>query len=144
MNRWIAGDKIIPPLGTPIFHILHQTATQHLPSSTYHFLSPAHINSQSLDNICLFSSEARGVRMLAGNCSQPLSCSWAVQQLIQQFIQLYIYTRPNKSHVCPNACPALSSHLSLTRDDTSDQNALSAPFYPLFLGCMEGQHLLGQ
>lgn len=38
--------------------------------------------------------------------------------------------------MCPNACPALSRHLSLTRDATSDQNALSAPFYPLFTGCM--------
>lgn len=78
---WTDGGKTIPPPGVPTFHIwqTQQTAALHLSSSTHQFLSPAHINSQSLDNICLCSSEARGVRRLAGNCSQLLSCSWVAQ-----------------------------------------------------------------
>lgn len=81
VNRCIAGDKIIPPPGIPTFPTwqTQQIAALHLSSSTYQFLSPAHLNSKSLGNIGLHSSEARGVRMLAGNCSQLLSCSWVAQ-----------------------------------------------------------------
>lgn len=84
----IAGEKIIQLSGITTFHDIwqtRQTPNLHLSGTNYEFLSLAHINSQSLGNICVCSGDATSVTRLVGNCSQH----WAVAGLYDSCLALH-------------------------------------------------------